>query len=224
MVEKRVLSDHCPVWLKSGGSDWGPKHFRFNIGWYEHEDFSSFVSKEWSLLSDKGRGDYVLYEKLRRLKLSLKVRNKEVYGWQDLKIEENIDEQNDLDKFLISNVDDDISEAVEARRKVADEIWKKMEMKESMLRMKSGKNWLKEGGCNSKFFHNSLKERVCRNSFSLLETPTGIIYGVMEIKTFIRHHYEDSFKEPCRARPTPKGISFNRLEEEVAYSLERPFE
>lgn len=46
MVGKRVPSDHCPVWLKSGGWDWGLKPFRFNNGWYKHEDFPSFVSNE----------------------------------------------------------------------------------------------------------------------------------------------------------------------------------
>lgn len=80
------------------------------------------MSREWSKLSVKGKGDYVLCEKLKRLKGSLKVWNKEVYGWLDLKIVEAIYEQHDLDKFLVANMGADNSKVIEARRKEADVI------------------------------------------------------------------------------------------------------
>lgn len=75
---KRVLSDHCPVWLKGGDVDWGPKPFKFNNGWFKHDDFYSFVNIEWSLMLAKGIGDFNLYEKLKSLKTRLKVWNKDV--------------------------------------------------------------------------------------------------------------------------------------------------
>lgn len=46
----------------------------------------------------------------------------------------------------------------------------------------------------------------------------------MEVKSFIKQHYEDCFKEPCRSRLVPDGISFNRLEEDAAASMEQTFE
>ncbi|XP_058779021.1 uncharacterized protein LOC131653012 [Vicia villosa] len=137
VVDKRVLSDHSHVWLKSGGSDWGSKPFRFNNGWYKHKDFDSFVRKEWSLMTIKGKGDYALYEKLKSLKLTLKEWNKEVFGWLDLRIKEKIDEQHELDQFLILNAGGDASGDVEARRVAADVIWNKLELKEGLLRQKS---------------------------------------------------------------------------------------
>ncbi|XP_058783675.1 uncharacterized protein LOC131658395 [Vicia villosa] len=122
VVGKREISDHCPVWLKVGGKDWGPKPFRFNNGWYKHREFDSFLKKEWGLLSVRGRGDFVLYEKLKNLKLKLKDWNKEIYGWIDLSIEEKIDEQHELDQFLAANTGSNIAEVVEAGRLVADDI------------------------------------------------------------------------------------------------------
>lgn len=136
--------------------------------------------------------------------MTLKVWNKEVYGWLDLKIVERIDEQHDLDNFLISNAGGDVAGAVEARRMAADDIWRKMKWKESLLRVKSGQSWLKKGDFKIKFFHNSLKERVRRNASSLLETLNGWIEGVKEVKTFIRKHYEEFFKESCNTRLVPK--------------------
>lgn len=86
----------------------------------------------------KGRGDFVLYEKIKNIKLKLKAWNKEVFGWLNLKIEEKVDEHHELDQYLISNVGGYVSGAVEGRKVVADEIWKNLELKECMLRLKSG--------------------------------------------------------------------------------------
>lgn len=123
-----------------------------------------------------------------------------------------------MDYFLIANDGRDNFEAVEARRKTIDELWKKIEMKECLLRLKLGHNWLKDGDCNSKFFHKSIKERICRNSFTLMYTPARVIDGVREIKSYIRQHYADFFKEPCNTRHVPEGIYFNRLaDEEVSW-------
>lgn len=37
-----------------------------------------------------------------------------------------------------------VEKVIEDRRLASDEIWKNLEMKESMLRLKSGQRWLKE--------------------------------------------------------------------------------
>ncbi|CAL5202946.1 unnamed protein product [Lathyrus oleraceus] len=52
--------------------DWGPKSFKFNNCWLKHKDFSNFVDKEWRSFKVMGRGDFVLKEKLKLLKISLK--------------------------------------------------------------------------------------------------------------------------------------------------------
>lgn len=80
------------------------------------------MKKEWSLLSVRGRGDFLFYEKLKKLKLKIKDWNKKVYGWIDLSIKEKIKKQYYLDQYLVANARGNIAEAIESRRVISDEI------------------------------------------------------------------------------------------------------
>lgn len=64
LIEPRDVSDHCPIWLEVDKEDWGPKPFKFNNEGFSHKNFISFVEKEWKNLEVRGRGDFVLKEKL----------------------------------------------------------------------------------------------------------------------------------------------------------------
>jgi len=49
-VLARTISDHCPLVLKHGNTDWGPKPFRFNNFWLENKLFKKLVedsTNEW---------------------------------------------------------------------------------------------------------------------------------------------------------------------------------
>ncbi|XP_058747086.1 uncharacterized protein LOC131620082 [Vicia villosa] len=49
-IGDRDISDHCPIWLLSDKSNWGPKPFRFNNEWFSSESFIPFMEKEWKSL------------------------------------------------------------------------------------------------------------------------------------------------------------------------------
>ncbi|XP_058785888.1 uncharacterized protein LOC131660624 [Vicia villosa] len=100
-IEKRDISDHTPIRLNVGKIDWGPKPFCFNNSWLKHEDFKAFMAKEWLCLEIRGRGDFVLIEKLKKLKDRLRVWNREVFGWIDLRVEEDTEKINTIDKVLV---------------------------------------------------------------------------------------------------------------------------
>ncbi|XP_058762559.1 uncharacterized protein LOC131635939 [Vicia villosa] len=99
-IDKRDFSDHAPIRLGVGKLDWGPKPFRFNNAWFKHEGVKVFVEMEWKKLFVTGRGDFVLYEKLKSFKENLKGWNREIFGWVDLKMEEARDSINMWDKVL----------------------------------------------------------------------------------------------------------------------------
>lgn len=41
------VSDHCPIILKNGKRDWGPKRFCFNKCWLTHPELKDIVEKCW---------------------------------------------------------------------------------------------------------------------------------------------------------------------------------
>jgi hypothetical protein len=67
-VLPRDVSDHCPLVLKNGGWDWGPKPFRFKNFWLEHRKFKGVVEEAWRNHNVSGWMSFVLKEKLKGLK------------------------------------------------------------------------------------------------------------------------------------------------------------
>ncbi|XP_058783955.1 uncharacterized protein LOC131658705 [Vicia villosa] len=122
-IGKRDISGHAPILLNSGWIDWGPKPFKFNNAWFKHDAFLDFIREEWPKMEVKGRGDFVLFEKLKRLKASLKVWNREVFGWIDLKVDKDADIINDMDVLLADRFGGSIDDLVETRRKASCYLW-----------------------------------------------------------------------------------------------------
>ncbi|XP_058732795.1 uncharacterized protein LOC131604368 [Vicia villosa] len=222
-IEKRDISDHAPISLKVGKLDWGPKPFCFNNSWFKHEDFNAFVAQEWKKMEVRGRGDFVLYEKLKKLKERLREWNREVFGWIDLKVEDAKEKINTLDKEIEVNMRGVNDEEVLERRLATKDFWNYLNIKESMLRLKSRYLWLKEGDKNTKFFHNSLKERHRRKAITSLEGSNGRIEGVVNIKEEVSRHFCEFYKEEDREISVLEGLVFNTLEEDEVSWLERSF-
>lgn len=152
-VARRELSYHFPIWSKSCMSDWGPKPIRFNNYWLNNTNLHIFLSREWNLIEVVGRDDFILYEKLKRLKVRLKWWNKEVFRSYDSKVKDKVVELNDLDRLLIERRGGYIDNIVKGRIKVYADLWTKIRVKENMLRLKSRQLWLKDGDQNTRFFH-----------------------------------------------------------------------
>lgn len=219
----RDFSDHTPIRLNCGVIDWGPKPFRFNNSWLKHKDFKEFVCSEWGKLKMVGRGDFVLFEKLKLLKISLRRWNCEVFGWMDLKVKDGVERINDLDNLMVANFGNNNEVLVKDRRETSNEVWQNLLMKESMLRLKSRQLWLKDGDRNSRFFHNSIKDRNRKNSISVLEGVNGRVEGVDDVKREVKNHFENYFKEESHNRAVSDGLNLFRLSDADKYGLELPF-
>ncbi|XP_068504674.1 uncharacterized protein [Phaseolus vulgaris] len=87
-VLNRSISDHCAVVLKEVSVDWGSRPFRSLDVWQKDSRFKDFVRLKWDNFDVQGSGIYVLKEKLKKLKIELKIWNKEVFGDVNLASEE----------------------------------------------------------------------------------------------------------------------------------------
>lgn len=68
----------------------GAKAFKVNNCWFDHKDFVSFVEDSWKSMKIEGKQAYVLKEKFKSLRNSLRKWNKEIFGWLDLKVNEAV--------------------------------------------------------------------------------------------------------------------------------------
>lgn len=94
----RSVSDHCALMLMTRCEDWGPKPFRFINEWLHDPGFKEKVHESWSEGGIQGWASFVVKEKLKRLRETLKVWNREQFGNMDQKVELLREELKKLDE------------------------------------------------------------------------------------------------------------------------------
>ena len=127
-----------------------------------------FLRERWPNYEVQGGGMYIFKEKLKKLKVDLKVWNKEIFGnvnqlgeglqkrINELDIK---DEENELDMY-----------EREERRSLLADLNKNLFKQEAIWKQKARQKWLKQGDLNTKFFHTSVKWRRAKNE----------LHGVLE--------------------------------------------
>jgi len=69
----RLLSDHCPILLTVDEANCGPRLNRLLKYWYDLPGYKEFVNEKWQKFQIQGWGGFVLKEKLKLNKDSLKL-------------------------------------------------------------------------------------------------------------------------------------------------------
>ncbi|RVX11490.1 hypothetical protein CK203_015858 [Vitis vinifera] len=87
-VLARPVSDHSPIILDGGGMTRGPTPFRFENMWLKEEGFKEVLRRWWEEIQISGTASYILSEKLKALKPTLKKWNTEVFGQIKVKKQE----------------------------------------------------------------------------------------------------------------------------------------
>ncbi|XP_058767003.1 uncharacterized protein LOC131640642 [Vicia villosa] len=205
VIGGRDISDHAPIWIKNNKKDWGPKPFKFNNNWLNHKDFGKFVEEEWAKINVKGRGDFCLVEKLKILKGRLSWWNKVVYGCLDLNIDKASEELTFLDNEFVHFAGKAPEDMVRKRTKALEEFWVNLNKKEGLLRLKSRQMLLSEGDRNSRFFHDSLRNRKGKSTLCSISTR------------------REFFKEKEVCRPVPLDMGLVCISSMESVEMEGPF-
>ena len=147
----RNFSDHCPVLLNSKNVDWGPKPFKILDCWLKDKSLGNIVNECWTQTQQRGWGGFMLKEKIKRLKQRLKLWNKEQFGdtfkkVQDIEAKLNKLEDDTTDRQLTS-------QEITNRKRLQEDLWTAAQSHESLMRQKARSRWIKEGDCNSRYFH-----------------------------------------------------------------------
>lgn len=163
--------------------DWGPESFRFINALMDHSDFLPFVQQCWDSTNVIGNKAFIIKEKLKLLKGSLRGWNKEVFGKVDLNIDSHVGYLNSLDNVLSEGWDGGV---VVNQREVSASLWKEIHVNESLLAQKSRAKWIKEGDMNSKYFHSLMKyrRRIC--NVVILRDNGEMVEDFEEVKLFVK--------------------------------------
>ncbi|WJX34031.1 hypothetical protein P8452_22182 [Trifolium repens] len=192
-VGDRDISDHCPIWLVSSKVNWGLKPFKFNNCWINHPGFFDFVKTTWENLEFHGNKAFVLKEKLKSLKLSLKQWNREVFGIVDLNIDKTVQELNEVEDLLATG---DGDHTTLNSKELVKQFWEQIHVKERRRR---------------------------RNQIMMLKKGGVWLEGVTEIKSEAVDQFSHQFAEEWNNRPFLQGIDFNTLSRDDNALLLAPF-
>ena len=206
----RNFSDHCPILLSSKIVDWGPKPFRILDCWLSDKSFSKMVQDSWNSTQQSGWGGFVLKEKIKKLKQSMKVWNTQHFGdtfKKFKKIEEELNKmENDTCHRHLT------PEESLVRKRLQEELWIAAQSHESLLRQKARSRWIREGDCDSRYFHllmNASRRNSCLKGVMIdglwIEEP-------VRVKEAVRSFFMQRFQEPVSDRPRLDGISFQIID------------
>ena len=193
-VQRREVSDHCALIIKSVEKDWGPKPFRTIDAWLSEKGFLEMVKVRWLSYPGQGCSFMKVKDKLKCLKGDLKEWNRDVFGNIETTKKRILQEIEILDnqycnKGLV------VTERIKKAELVSclKETDKKLE---SLFRQKARISWLKNGDSCTKFFHSTLRWRRRRNEVKGVEV--GGIWS--EEPSTVRYEAKKMFDNRFKAR------------------------
>ena len=215
------FSNHCPILLRSKAVDWGPQPFKVLDCWLSDNSFKKIVHQCWNSQLQPGWGGFVLREKFKRLKQRVKIWNKEEYGDTFKKIKMIESELNKLEKNSSQrqlSFQEDIK-----RKNLQEALWAAANAHESLLRQKARARWIKEGDCNSRYFHLLMNAHRRNNYIKGVRIDGAWFDEPQKVKEEVKNFFSLRFQEPVFSRPTLDGISFQTISQHQNNILVAPF-
>jgi hypothetical protein len=155
---------------------------------------------------------FILKEKLKMLKTTLKDCHKKEYGGLEERIKELVVDIKDLD--LKGELVGLSNEEIEGRKQKFITLWRVLKGKEASIFQRSRSKWLKEGDANTKFFHGSIKSRAKSNSISAIRVEDTWLDSPNLIKEAVISYFTNHVSSMPMSRPCIDGVVFPTLSEE----------
>jgi len=151
----------------------------------------------------------VLKEKIKSLKDKIKVWNKDQFG-DTLRKYKRIEEE--LNKMEEESDDRQLTDQqVLARKKLQQDLWEAAQAHESLLRQKARAKWIKEGDCNSRFFHLMINASRRNNCLKGVLIDGSWIEEPAPVKEEVRRFFLQHFQESDYDKPRLDGIRFQTI-------------
>ena len=153
--------------------------------------FIEVVSLVWNN-SFVGTPQFILSQKLKELKISLKSLNRQHFSNLSVRVENARDKLFDLQRRLITSPGDEDIRSREAQ--VLQELISYSKAEESFTRQKSRALLMKEGDRNTKYFHGCLPDRINNNKIVSLELMNGTkVTRPADIHSAAIEHFQNLF-------------------------------
>ena len=156
-----------------------------------------------------GWGGFVLKQKIKRLKQGLKTWNREKFGDTLKKVKKIEEELNKLEEDTIHR--QLTIQEVTQRRDLQEALWVAAQAHESVLRQKARIRWIKQGDCNSRYFHLMMNANRRNNLLKGVMTGETWIADPIKVKEEVRSFFAQKFQEPDAHRIRLDGICFQSL-------------
>ncbi|RVW94236.1 LINE-1 retrotransposable element ORF2 protein [Vitis vinifera] len=217
----RRTSDHWPIVMDTNPFMWGPTPFRFENMWLQHTNFKENFRDWWSGFQGNGWEGHKFMRRLQYVKAKLKEWNKFSFG--ELK-EKKKSILNDLANFDAIEQEGGLNPDLLSQRAS-----RKGELEELILReeihwrQKAKVKWVKEGDCNSKFYHKVANGRRNRKYIKELENERGLVLKNAEsITEEILHYFEKLYTNPTGESWGVEGLDWSPISEESALRDKAP--
>eukprot|EP00253_Pinus_taeda_P024539 PITA_24539 len=190
-------SDHWPILLHwSRPSNCSNRPFRFEAFWLLDTKFKEVVNQAWkSFIPPAGAKMYQFQQKLKHLKQTLKIWNRNHFG----NIQESRQKLEQQMKALQQTffLEGCTEEQIQQEQVLWNQIEERKKQEEILWRQKSRISWLKEGEKNTKFFHKSTIQRRMHNKIIFVDNQQGErVEAHEDMEKEFAGYFKDILKEP----------------------------
>jgi exonuclease III len=181
VAHQRGLSDHVPLLLYVDEANWGPRPLRMLKCWSDYPGYADYVRAQWGTFNCEGWGGYVLKQKLKLMKFSLKEWHQQHFQNMESRMVEVKNKISVLDaKAELSAL---LVEEVEELHELSVNLHSMARLHNSINWQNSRMNWLQEGDANSKFFHGCMSDRRRQNAINMVSVDGVRVEGVHNVRT-----------------------------------------